>query len=359
MQIGIAGGRCRCRCRKLAVVASRSGHVSRCKGAIDIPKGAGDHGQWLVAKAEYIAWRVQGSGSSSGTSPAPSGLEPISPGVSCKLTYSRRLYLEALGGRRLTRGKNIPQATFCRSRLVRYFRGATPRPSTGTMCNSSTQSEPQDATSSSDIEPLLAAEIPQHPACTEALTLARSSLPASIFNHSFRVFMYARRARSHLADSTATFTAPPIAPHVLFVACILHDIGIADAYKADPERFEVAGANVAASLLRRHDVDVTSVREAWLAIAMHTCPHVAEGAGGLVKALRLGVRADFGIYDHLGPNVVVEGSLPRLGVEKDLGDAVVKQTLEFPLKAPGGSWPRDLTRAKEAEPEWDGINRAF
>lgn len=31
----------------------------------------------------------------------------------------------------------------------------------------------------------------------------------------------------------------------------------------------------------------------------------------------------------------------------------------LPSKAPGGSWPRDLVRAKEAEPEWEGVNKAF
>lgn len=226
------------------------------------------------------------------------------------------------------------------------------------MCNYSTQPHPENATSFSDIEPLLAAEVPDHAACTEALALARSSLPASVFNHSFRVFIYARRALPHLADSTAAAAAPSVAPHVLFVACILHDIGIGDAYKADPDRFEVVGANVAASLLRRHDVDVNSAREAWLAIAMHTSPQVAEGAGGLVKALRLGVRADFGTFT--GPEVgEIEDFLSRLGVEKELGDAVVKHAAALPSKAPGGSWPRDLVRANEAEPQWEGINKAF
>lgn len=182
----------------------------------------------------------------------------------------------------------------------------------------------------------------------------------SVFNHSFRVFIYARRVLSHLADSTAAAAAatPFVAPHVLFVACILHDIGIADAYKADPDRFEVAGANVAASLLTSHDVDVNSVREAWLAVAMHTSPQVAEGAGGLVKALRLGVRADFGTYT--GPELAEVGDfLPRLGVEKELSDAVVKHAVALPSKAPGASWPRDLVRANEAEPQWEGVNKAF
>ncbi|KAI3399701.1 hypothetical protein diail_6050 [Diaporthe ilicicola] len=208
-------------------------------------------------------------------------------------------------------------------------------------------------------EPLLAAEVPDHPACTDALALAQSSVPASIFNHSFRVYLYARRALV-LPDSAA-LPMTSTAPHVLFVACILHDIGISEAHAAEPERFEVTGANLAASVLRQHGVDGEAAREAWLAIAIHTSPHVAEGAGGLVRALRLGVRADFGTYAGVGDGALgeAESRLPRLGVVKDLGDAVVRQAMTVPSKAPAGSWPRDLVRAKEAEPEWEGDNKAF
>lgn len=237
------------------------------------------------------------------------------------------------------------------------------------MCNYSTQPQPQPqhAPPFSEAEPLLAAEVPDHPACAEALALARSSLPPSVLNHSFRVFLYARAALllpgGPAAPPAAVAPAPPpTAPHVLFVACILHDIGAADALASEPERFEVAGANAAASLLTRHGVDGPAAREAWLAVAVHTSPHVAEGAGGLAAALRLGVRADFGSYaGGLGEDVLggAGARLPRLGVERELGDAVVRQAVGLPSKSPGGSWPRDLVRAKEAEPEWEGVNKAF
>lgn len=290
------------------------------------------------------------------------GLEPISPG-SCKLIHVD------FERRRLLSRENNRRATICRSLLV-YWSFVVKRAALSSiqveypdMCNYSTQPQPQpqpqQAPSFSDAEPLLAAEVPDHPACTEALALARSSLPASILNHSFRVFLYARRALLHPGPTAPA--VPPTAPHVLFVACILHDIGVADAHASEPERFEVAGANVAAALLKRHGVDAQAAREAWLAVAMHTSPHVAEGAGGLVRALRLGVRADFGSYAGLEAGVLgeAEGRLPRLGVEKELGDAVVRQAVGLPSKAPGASWPRDLVRAKEAEPEREGVNKAF
>lgn len=231
------------------------------------------------------------------------------------------------------------------------------------MCGTNTTQPPASSaprTGTPPLPPILTAEIPDHPACVEALALAHSSLPPSIFNHSVRVSLYALRHTRH-APFTTPFTAPSVAPSALFVACILHDIGTADSLASDDgRRFEVTGADAAASLLRRHGASDEAVREVWLAVAMHDTPHVAEGAGGLVSALRLAVRADFGLYT-VGEAVVgeVEGQLPRLGVEKDLGDAVVRQALLLPSKAPAASWPGDLLRAHTAEPGWTGINKAF
>lgn len=150
------------------------------------------------------------------------------------------------------------------------------------------------------------------------------------------------------------------------MSSILHDIGTAHTLAADPQRFEVTGADLAAALLTRHGLHASQVRESWLAIALHTSPHVAEGAGGIVRLLRLAVLADFGyVSDALRPLLSreyvdeIEGLLPRLGAEKELGDAVASQARCLRSKAPGGSWPGDLLRASEAEPGWQGVNKAF
>jgi hypothetical protein len=55
----------------------------------------------------------------------------------------------------------------------------------------------------------------------------------------------------------------------------------------------------------------------------------------------------------------IEKELPRLDIEKDLSDAVVRQTLHRPEKAPQSSWSADLLRAKKEEPDWEGVNKAF
>jgi hypothetical protein len=55
----------------------------------------------------------------------------------------------------------------------------------------------------------------------------------------------------------------------------------------------------------------------------------------------------------------MDEELPRLDIEKELGDAVVRQALDRPEKAPPASWPGDLVRATKEDPEWEGVNKAF
>ena len=222
--------------------------------------------------------------------------------------------------------------------------------------------------------------LPSHPACAEALSVAHASLPASIFNHSLRVFLYAHALSnpsnsSNSLEELSPIAAMPIKPHVLFVACIFHDLGTSVTYDAEGERFEVSGADAAVRLLRRYGEDEASIREAWLAISLHTSGGIAERMSGMVRAVRLAVRADFGSYPVPDLGVLGEGKeedlvagagwdmvereLPRLEIEKDLGDAVVRGCLRRPEKAPQASWAADLVRAKKEEPDWDGVNKAF
>ncbi|OIW30935.1 hypothetical protein CONLIGDRAFT_574907 [Coniochaeta ligniaria NRRL 30616] len=216
--------------------------------------------------------------------------------------------------------------------------------------------------------------IPDHPACKEALGVVRASLPASVVNHCLRVFLYAHAFSERKEDKpeeVSPIAAMPVKAHVLFVACIYHDLGVAAAFDEAGERFEVSGADAAARLLRRYGEDEASIREAWLAISVHSSHGIANRMGGMVRALWWAVGVDFGAFPVpdlgvLGAELasssgwdVVEKELPRLGVAKDLGDAVVRQCLHRPEKAPPNSWSALMLRAKKEEPDWDGVNKAF
>lgn len=205
--------------------------------------------------------------------------------------------------------------------------------------------------------------------CQSAFSLAKRNLRLPILHHSLRVFYYAW----HLAkyDTPNVFLGSDSMPDfkddsncfLLFTACILHDIGTCAAYDGK-QRFEVEGADAAVTLLLSHGVSSKDAHDVWVAIALHTSPHIGERIGILANLVRRGVLIDFGKGVD-GPQTIqqhketAEREWPRLGIEKVLGDAVVEQTVRQPGKAPPASWPGILYRAHLAEPEWDGINKAF
>ncbi|PQK09161.1 hypothetical protein BB8028_0001g12320 [Beauveria bassiana] len=214
--------------------------------------------------------------------------------------------------------------------------------------------------------------VPEHPAAQEALQLALASSSQSIINHSFRTYLYAQAfsafpETARARDSVHTLQPVFFEPYVLFVACILHDVAITEEYDLVPERFEIVSAGIAIKLLRRHGVEESILRDVWLAMAIHATPGVAEHYGGAVGAMRLAILVEFGglsVPLHLMSepyrNVICEGFLlPRLGIEKDLGDAVARQGRKDRTKAPPATWAGLMTLSSLENPEWNGVNKAF
>ena len=209
--------------------------------------------------------------------------------------------------------------------------------------------------------------LPQHAAAQAALKLAESQLPTTILYHSIRVYFYANAFMTSPLPPNAPATTKYIElvlvePHVLFVACILHDIATTEQYDGVLERFEVTGADMAARLLEEHGEPETAIRATWFGVALHTTPDVLERWYGAVGALRLGILAEFGAREPPVDEEIVsmiQRDLPRLDIEKELGDAVVRQALKTKDKAPVVSWTGHMLRSKEENPEWDGANKAF
>jgi hypothetical protein len=149
------------------------------------------------------------------------------------------------------------------------------------------------------------------------------------------------------------------------VACVLHDISTTKMYDTVPGRFEVVSADEAARLLQAHGIDNQSALAAWLAITLHTTPGVAERLGGALGALRRAIMAEFGgtsvPVNQLGEQAVslIERDLPRRQIEKELGDAIVRQSLQIPSKAPAVSWSGAMLREQQVNPDWSGVNKAF
>ena len=175
---------------------------------------------------------------------------------------------------------------------------------------------------------------------TAALELATAHEIPSVLNHSIRTHAYALLQAEKL---NVEFDA-----ELLFVACVLHDLGASEAYDG-PQRFEVEAADAAAALMAEHDRSAADIDAVWQAIALHTSPGIAERRGPVPMLTRLGVRTDFftlQIPDEV--RAATEREYPRLGLDHELGELIVAQALKQPEKARGSSWPADLVREHRA-----------
>jgi hypothetical protein len=127
--------------------------------------------------------------------------------------------------------------------------------------------------------------VPDTPLAKGALSLAIESEKPEIFNHCLRTFFFAELiARHDRIDHDA---------ELVFVAAILHDLGLSEAFISPAQRFEVDGANAARSLMTGKAPE-TSIGLVWDAIALHDNSGIARWKAPEVRLVNAGVGADFG-----------------------------------------------------------------
>jgi hypothetical protein len=220
------------------------------------------------------------------------------------------------------------------------------------------------------LPPAVRERVPDSDICATTLALAQE-LPAPILNHSLRVYLLARWLAESEEDTV--WTGPEKLP-LLFASAICHDLGAGDSYNG-AQRFEVEGADAAKTCLLTHGVTESESHQVWTAIAVHTSPGIAERIDPLARLIRIAVKMDFSRSFCAGMGgteyaASIEEQLPRLDVERALGDAVVRQAAKIPDKVdsltwpssqkhPSASWPGILLRAHLENPDYDGINPAF
>ena len=169
----------------------------------------------------------------------------------------------------------------------------------------------------------------------DATELSRSFSPPYLFNHAVRTFLYGSLVGRALG---ATFDE-----EVLFLACILHDLGLTDQFSGDLP-FEIQGAQAAKHFLDEHAYAKDSTEAVWDGIAMHASaigqfkrPEillVGEGAGADV------IGPDFSQIKKADSEAVVK-AFPRLKFK----DAFVKTCADVVQKHPRGaarSFMRDV-----------------
>lgn len=133
--------------------------------------------------------------------------------------------------------------------------------------------------------------VPDTRLAKEATAIAKAALPAEIFNHSLRTFLFAELiAKVKKIDHDA---------EIVYVASILHDTGMSPKYMSARRPFEVDGANVARKLLAKHGVADVRADLAWDAVALHDNGGIASQKQAEVMLVNAGVGADFGGYLEL------------------------------------------------------------
>ena len=150
--------------------------------------------------------------------------------------------------------------------------------------------------------------VPDTPLARDATAIARSAEGDELFNHSLRTFFFAEliaQARRVGHDS-----------EIVYVASIMHDLGLTASYMSANNRFEVDGANSARTLMQQHGLNDSAIELVWDAIALHDNGGIARWKRPEVALVNAGVAADFGAQlDILAANDIrdVLRRAPRTG----------------------------------------------
>ncbi|WP_030144811.1 HD domain-containing protein [Spirillospora albida] len=189
----------------------------------------------------------------------------------------------------------------------------------------------------------------------EAYDLAFAEESPALANHSVRSYLFARA----LAD----LDGAPYDDEVLFLSCVLHDIGLTDRGDGS-QRFEVDGADVAAGFLREHGCAEERVQIVWQAIALHTSSGIAHRMPGEIALAHIGIGVD---VRHMGAERLpagfadeVHAAFPRLEPGCGLLKIITEQVARDPAKAPFGSLPYELARQQGVlahELRWEELER--
>ncbi|MFE9623089.1 HD domain-containing protein [Streptomyces sp. NPDC006527] len=163
-------------------------------------------------------------------------------------------------------------------------------------------------------------------------------------NHSVRSALFARLR----ADHQGAKPGHDYDPELLFLACVLHDIGLTQAGDRH-QRFEVDGADTAAAFLTAQGLPTADVDAVWEAVALHTTPGIAERRGTLCALVHQGTGMDFGwdtdwVDDAI--RTAIHAAYPRLWMATTLTDEIVAQARRRPEKAPLFSIASELLRER-------------
>jgi len=162
--------------------------------------------------------------------------------------------------------------------------------------------------------------------------------PVVIAHHNVRSYLFARE----LAAAKGLRSDVDYDDELVFLSCILHDLGITDYGKGD-QRFEVDGADAAARFLREHGVPEARVTTVWQSIALHTSLGLAHKFGAEQAIAQMGIAVDVdGIEKRLLPLGFAERvhlAWPRHDLGYAIADLIARGIEVNPQKGPPFTFP--------------------
>ena len=180
-----------------------------------------------------------------------------------------------------------------------------------------------------------------------AIRVARSTESPAVFNHSVRSYLFGEL----LAARDGLRPGADYDSETLFLACVMHDLGVGTA-ASGKARFEVEGADLAATLLTDHGCERAVVDGVWEAIALHTSSGIAERRGPLFYLTRLGIGMDFGLdveFIDEQTAVAIHDRYPRLRMTSSLLEAIVAHGQRSSAAAPPYSLPAEVLRERKTD----------
>jgi HD domain len=162
----------------------------------------------------------------------------------------------------------------------------------------------------------------------EAIAMAQECSPPYLLNHCLRAYFWAR-----LLDADAR----PFDDEAVFVALMLHDLGLTDRWRLQGQAhhcFTVVGAKAAEELAARHQWAAARAHVAANAITLHLNVTVGDEHGKEAQMVRAGSGGDVA---GLGLSVLERDQIadvvdryPRLGLKSEVVGPLMTETAERP-----------------------------
>lgn len=163
----------------------------------------------------------------------------------------------------------------------------------------------------------LSLKVPDSALCRAAAAHVERVHPAFLVNHVRRSFLF--------ADAVGRTTGRQYSTELLFLACVLHDLGLSVQAPGET-RFEVEGADAALDLLDGWGLEAQDREVIWDAIALHTTPVIPQRKRAEIALCQLGTAIDVGFapVTLIGEAELAEivSAFPRLGFKNAMADAL-------------------------------------